>query len=176
MKGISLSKMTANFDRSWSKYQGVFVCGRLSTTKIIPGIIPCWCSKNRSWSFSIGPNEPKSGSKLTFKLWRMNSEITRLILFPFILYTPEIDLNFLKSSFFSIFGNVALKCEKNFRGSIFTQPSPIKWFDFHPSAFIAWTTRSRTTWKSIDPLWYIKWYSLLENDQLEPYCSSLQPK
>ena len=97
MKGISFSKMTAN--RSWSKYQGVFVCWRLSTTKIIQGIIPCWCCKNRSWSFSIGPNEPKSGSKLTFKLWRMNSEITRLILFPFILYTPEIDLNFLKSSF-----------------------------------------------------------------------------
>ena len=46
----------------------------------------------------IGPNEPKSGSKLTFKLWRMNSEITRLILFPFILYTPDIDLKILKSS------------------------------------------------------------------------------
>ena len=40
-----------------------------------------------------------------------------------------------------------MKFHEIFRGEIFTQPLPIKWFDFHRSAF--------TAWKSLDPLTHV---------------------
>ena len=109
----------------------------------------------------------------------MNSEITRLILFPFILYTPEIDLNFLKSSFFSIFGNVALKCEKIFvvQYSRSLHPSNDLTFIDERSLRGRRGTLPHGNQQILSDILYVTniFAFLLENDQLESYCSSFRP-